>query len=107
MRSSTPCVSSLVSDRTFARWPTRRRRAILNLLREHPSLTAGEIAARFPSISRPAVSKHLGIPAGSSSSVPSSAAASTTTGSTPDRSASSSVTGWTGSRRTGNAASSG
>ncbi len=37
--------------------PTRR--AILDLLREHPALNAGEIAARFPRISRAAVSKHL------------------------------------------------
>jgi len=37
--------------------PTRR--SILVLLRERPSLTAGAIAARFPSVSRPAVSKHL------------------------------------------------
>jgi len=37
--------------------PTRR--AILDLLRERRSLTAGEIAARFPRISRAAVSKHL------------------------------------------------
>lgn len=39
--------------------PTRR--AILDLLRERQSLTAGEIAARFPALSRPAVSKHLGV----------------------------------------------
>ena len=37
--------------------PTRR--SILDLLRERPTLTAGEIAAQFPRISRPAVSKHL------------------------------------------------
>jgi len=37
--------------------PTRR--AILDLLRERPTLTAGEIAARFPNISRAAVPKHL------------------------------------------------
>ena len=37
--------------------PTRR--AILELLRERPTRTAGEIAARFPRISRPAVSQHL------------------------------------------------
>lgn len=39
--------------------PTRR--SILDLLREHQSLAAGEIAARFPTISRAAVSKHLKI----------------------------------------------
>ena len=37
--------------------PTRR--SILDLLRERPSLTAGAIAARFPRVSRAAVSKHL------------------------------------------------
>jgi DNA-binding transcriptional ArsR family regulator len=37
--------------------PTRR--AILDLLRDQPGANAGEIAARFPRISRPAVSKHL------------------------------------------------
>ena len=37
--------------------PTRR--SILDLLRERPSLTAGEIAGRFPRVSRAAVSKHL------------------------------------------------
>jgi DNA-binding transcriptional ArsR family regulator len=39
--------------------PTRR--AILDLLRQRSTLTAGEIAARFSNISRPAVSKHLGV----------------------------------------------
>ncbi len=37
--------------------PTRRK--ILELLRDRVSMTAGEIAARFPKISRAAVSKHL------------------------------------------------
>ena len=37
--------------------PTRR--SILDLLRGQTSLTAGEIAARFPKVSRAAVSKHL------------------------------------------------
>lgn len=35
------------------------RRRILDLLRDGGPLRAGEIAARFPRISRPAVSKHL------------------------------------------------
>jgi DNA-binding transcriptional ArsR family regulator len=35
------------------------RRSILELLRDAPVQTAGELAAAFPSISRPAVSKHL------------------------------------------------
>ncbi len=39
--------------------PTRRK--ILDLLRDHGPLRAGEIAGRFPQISRPAVSKHLRI----------------------------------------------
>lgn len=38
--------------------PTRR--AILRLVRDD-ELPAGEIAAHFPSISRPAVSQHLGV----------------------------------------------
>jgi DNA-binding transcriptional ArsR family regulator len=37
--------------------PTRRR--ILDLLRDQGPLRAGELAARFPRISRPGVSKHL------------------------------------------------
>ena len=43
----------------FAALADPTRRAILDLLREHETLTAGEIAARFPKISRAAVSKHL------------------------------------------------
>lgn len=37
--------------------PTRR--AILELLRDHPVCLAGEIAQAFPRLSRPAVSRHL------------------------------------------------
>lgn len=37
------------------------RRRILDLLRDTGPLRAGDIAARFPRISRPAVSKHLRI----------------------------------------------
>jgi len=51
----------LSTDTTFAALADPTRRAILDLLREHASLTAGQIAARFPSLSRPAVSKHLGV----------------------------------------------
>jgi DNA-binding transcriptional ArsR family regulator len=51
----------LVRDQVFPALADRTRRAILDLLRDHSSLTAGEIAARFPAISRPAVSKHLGV----------------------------------------------
>ena len=43
----------------FAALADPTRRSILDLLREQPTLTAGEIAAHFPRISRPAVSKHL------------------------------------------------
>ena len=49
----------MAPDRVFAALADSTRRSILDLLREHQSLTAGEIAARFPEISRPAVSKHL------------------------------------------------
>jgi DNA-binding transcriptional ArsR family regulator len=49
----------LAADDVFAALADPTRRAILDLLREHASLTAGEIAARFSTISRPAVSKHL------------------------------------------------
>ena len=37
--------------------PTRR--AVLDLLREEGALPAGQIAARFPGVSRPAISRHL------------------------------------------------
>jgi DNA-binding transcriptional ArsR family regulator len=37
--------------------PTRRE--ILGLLRDRGTLTAGEIAARFASVSRPGISRHL------------------------------------------------
>ena len=43
----------------FAALADPTRRSILDLLRQRPTLTAGEIAARFPHISRAAVSKHL------------------------------------------------
>jgi DNA-binding transcriptional ArsR family regulator len=39
--------------------PTRR--AVLDLLADRASMTAGEIAYAFPEITRPAVSKHLRI----------------------------------------------
>jgi DNA-binding transcriptional ArsR family regulator len=45
----------------FAALADPTRRAILELLRERPGLPAGAIAARFPLISRAAVSKHLGV----------------------------------------------
>jgi DNA-binding transcriptional ArsR family regulator len=37
--------------------PTRR--AVLELLRDEGTLPAGQIAAHFPQLSRPAISKHL------------------------------------------------
>jgi len=46
---------------TFSALADPTRRAILDLLREQPELTAGALAAAFPHISRPAVSKHLGV----------------------------------------------
>ena len=46
-------------DRVFGALADPTRRSILDLLREHETLTAGEIAARFRTITRPAVSKHL------------------------------------------------
>jgi DNA-binding transcriptional ArsR family regulator len=39
--------------------PTRR--AVLDLLLDRREMTAGALAAAFPQISRPAVSKHLGV----------------------------------------------
>lgn len=45
----------------FAALADPTRRAILELLRDHDSLTAGSIASRFPKVSRPAVSKHLAV----------------------------------------------
>ena len=43
----------------FAALADPTRRAILDLLREQPTLTAGAIAARFPKMTRAAVSQHL------------------------------------------------
>ena len=43
----------------FAALSDPKRREILELLRSHDRLSAGEIADRFPRISRPAVSRHL------------------------------------------------
>lgn len=51
--------SSSGLDRTFAALADPTRRAILDALRVRGELTAGELADRFPAISRPAVSKHL------------------------------------------------
>jgi DNA-binding transcriptional ArsR family regulator len=48
-------------DLAFSALADPTRRAILDLLRQRSSMTAGEIAAQFRTMSRPAVSKHLGI----------------------------------------------
>jgi DNA-binding transcriptional ArsR family regulator len=45
----------------FAALADPTRRAILELLREEPGISAGRIAAHFPGMSRAAVSKHLGV----------------------------------------------
>lgn len=45
----------------FAAIADPTRRAILDLLRQRQSLNAGQIAAQFPQMSRPAISKHLGV----------------------------------------------
>ena len=45
----------------FAAIADPTRRSIPVLLPHQTTLTAGEIATRFPRISRPAVSKHLGV----------------------------------------------
>jgi DNA-binding transcriptional ArsR family regulator len=46
-------------DAAYAALADPTRRAILELLRDQPGANAGQIAKRFPHISRPAVSKHL------------------------------------------------
>ena len=44
---------------TFVAIADPTRREILELLRDRGTLMAGEIAARFPSASRPGISRHL------------------------------------------------
>jgi len=52
----------LLSPTEQAAWCRRQHRTgILEILRDEPSLTAGQIAAEFPAISRAAISKHLGV----------------------------------------------
>ncbi|HMK11370.1 MAG TPA: metalloregulator ArsR/SmtB family transcription factor [Acidimicrobiales bacterium] len=46
-------------DAAYAALADPTRRAILELLRDEPGANAGQIASRFPHITRPAVSKHL------------------------------------------------
>ena len=55
MRSAT----SSAADAAFAALADPTRRRVLELLRDRDEMTAGELAAAFPEISRPAVSKHL------------------------------------------------
>ena len=55
MRSAT----SSAADAAFAALADPTRRRVLELLRDREEMTAGELAAAFPEISRPAVSKHL------------------------------------------------
>jgi DNA-binding transcriptional ArsR family regulator len=45
----------------FAALADPTRRAVLELLRDRGACTAGEIAAAFPRVSRPAISKHLAV----------------------------------------------
>ena len=45
----------------FAALADPTRRTILETLRDEPEQTAGQIAGRFPRVSRAAVSKHLGV----------------------------------------------
>jgi len=49
------------ADDPFAALAHPTRREILERLRDHPGLSAGEIAAGFPSVSRPAISRHLAV----------------------------------------------
>ena len=54
-----PSVTSSAADAAFAALADATRRRLLELLRDREQMTAGELAAAFPEISRPAVSKHL------------------------------------------------
>lgn len=56
-----PSASSFAPDATFAALADPTRRAVLELLRDETTLTAGELASAFPEMTRPAVSKHLRI----------------------------------------------
>ena len=50
---------SSAPDAVFEALADPTRRAVLELLRVTTVMTAGDLAAAFPSISRPAVSRHL------------------------------------------------
>lgn len=54
-----PSATSSSTDAAFAALADATRRHVLELLRDQEQMTAGELAAAFPEISRPAVSKHL------------------------------------------------
>jgi DNA-binding transcriptional ArsR family regulator len=54
-----PSATSSASDAIFAALADPTRRRVLELLRDRDEMTAGELAAAFPGISRPAVSRHL------------------------------------------------
>lgn len=51
--------TSSAPDAAFAALGDPTRRRVLELLRDHEVMTAGELADAFPHISRPSVSKHL------------------------------------------------
>jgi DNA-binding transcriptional ArsR family regulator len=54
-----PLPPSSPPDAVFEALADPTRRAVLELLRVTPVMTAGDLAAAFPAISRPAVSRHL------------------------------------------------
>ena len=53
--------TSSAPDAAFAALADPTRRRVLELLRDREQMTAGELAAAFPEVSRPSVSKHLRI----------------------------------------------
>ena len=54
-------MNSSTLDRAFGALSDATRRRILELLRARTTMTAGALADEFPTVSRPAVSKHLRI----------------------------------------------
>lgn len=58
-------VTSSGADAAFAALAAPARRRVLELLRDRGTLTAGELAAAFPEMRRPSVSKHLRVLRGS------------------------------------------
>lgn len=56
---STRWLSLSQPDAVFEALADPTRRTVLELLRGTATMTAGDLAAAFPSISRPAVSRHL------------------------------------------------